>query len=607
MQLVTILLVCLSAMVLMSTVSMVVLSRRVQRKAVQVVNVDDDAFDASRLRRLSSRAVPLDTAIVTLITDRKYLAAACALGVSLQLVGTRHLVVALLSGAAVDDVGLVANLTLAGFDATLDVPPIKNPARKLKQLPSAWFKLDIFTKFRVFQLFRFRRLLFLDADLVVRRNVDHLIDDTPLAHTFAFVPELMYHSRCEAPGHERYFFADLGARWCHGHTLEPYHGEMLKLSNTGVMLLTPSQAVFDALVDLLAVEPTYNDTCIGLGGFCQDQRLINIYYNHHAYAPLSLTYNAFCQKLLTDDGYRGAPPTHVVHYRGGKQPMKPWIDDPASSFCTWFWQDHCGAFVDAFAEYERRAVLAAQPWQRWNESQLRDTLRDLRRSRAAEAAAERSGALLRQFEAMQAFRDEFYNGIRHIESYWHDIMTAADAAPQGIPPQMQAPLRWLAIDADENYAKRMRTALTHLQSTIKRLQEGDETAVKRVAPHPQMAVAQRRLLHEPPRELDALDQLQASSAQEYRELLARTVAAYPMYVVAECSERNSAKRVKKMRQMAEDALETVQQMFARAVLRTENSTAFGGKIFRQRRQHQSVLVDEALVVLKRALNWEHSR
>jgi lipopolysaccharide biosynthesis glycosyltransferase len=527
--------------------------------------------------------------------------AACALGVSLRLVDTSPLVVALLSGRAVGDRELIANLTLAGFDATLTVPPIKNPARKFKQLPSNWFKLDIFTKFRVFQLFQFRRVLFLDADLVVRRNIDHLFASNAES-SFGFVPELMYHSRCETPGHERYFFDDLGARWCHGHTLEPYHGEMLRLSNTGVMLLSPSQTVFDALLELLAVEPSYNDTCIGLGGFCQDQRLINIFFNRHAYAPLSLTYNAFCQKLLTDDGYRGAPQTHVVHYRGGKQPMKPWIDDTSSSFCTWFWQDHCGAFVDAIAEYERRALLAAQPWTAWNETRLRETLREWRRARAVELDAERISATARQFAAMQAFRDEFYNGIRHIESHWHSIMTAADAAPQGIPPQQQAPYRYLAIDATDNYVKRMRAALLRLHADLK--QRPADGGDKPLA-HPQLSVAQRTLLQKPTPALDELDRSDGSSIEQLRSLLARTTESYPMYVIAGCAERNHAKRAKKMREMAEAALEVVQQMFARAALRTQNATAFGGKIWRTRRQHQSEQIEEVLVDLKRALNWDH--
>ena len=77
--------------------------------------------------------------------------------------------------------------------------------------------------------------------------------------------ELMYLHRCQNATHREYLFDDLDTKWCHGHSLTPYHGEMLRYSNTGVMLLKPSEKTFDALLDLLAVEPTYNDTCIGLG------------------------------------------------------------------------------------------------------------------------------------------------------------------------------------------------------------------------------------------------------------------------------------------------------------------------------------------------------
>jgi lipopolysaccharide biosynthesis glycosyltransferase len=547
-----------------------------------------------------------NVAIVTLITGRKYLAAACALGESLRQVRSIHPLVALLSGDAVGDVDLAANLSLAGFHASLNVPPIKNPARKFKQLPSAWFKLDIFTKFRVFQLSRFERVLFLDADLVVRRNLDELLGESTADVNFAFVPELMYHARCHTPGHEAYFFEDLGAKWCHGHTLEPYHGEMLRLSNTGVMLVKPSQPVFDALVELLAIEPSYNDTCIGLGGFCQDQRLINIYFNRHPYVPLSLTYNAFCQKLLTDDGYATAPVSHVVHYRGGKQPMKPWIDDPTSSFCTWFWQDHCGSFIDAFAEFERRAFLARRPWMKWSDAELRERLREWRRMRAYESTGERVVALARQFSAMQTFRDEFYNGIRHLESHWHTIMTAADAAPRGVPRTEQAHARYLANNA-ASYMERMQAALVELFTHFRELKnltghEFDERDLPQY--HHQMGVQQRLLFQQPQPHLAAIDARMPQSRAEYLAAVEETAQQYPMYIIYDCSYRNAAKRVNDMRHMAEGALTTVTQMFQRAVFRFGNSSAFGGKAFSDRRELQTKMISEALVDLKRALNWE---
>ena len=119
------------------------------------------------------------------------------------------------------------------------------------------------------------------------------------------------------------------------------------------------RALAAALLRLLELEPTYNDTCMGKGGFCQDQRLINIHYNHNAYERLSLSYNAFCQKLLTDDGFLDAPRTHVVHYRGGKQPMKPWIDIELGdgAFSAWHWGQHA-LVVDG----GRRWLLLPESW-----------------------------------------------------------------------------------------------------------------------------------------------------------------------------------------------------------------------------------------------------
>jgi hypothetical protein len=77
-----------------------------------------------------------------------------------------------------------------------------------------------------------------------------------------------------------------------------------------------------------------------------------------------------------------------------------------------------------------------------------------------------------------------------------------------------------------------------------------------------------------------------------------------MYILYDCSYRNAAKRVNDMRHMAEGAMQTVTQMFQRAVFRFGNSSAFGGKAFADRRALQTKMMTEALVDLKRALNWE---
>ena len=79
---------------------------------------------------------------------------------------------------------------------------------------------------------------------------------------------------------------------------------MMRLSNTGVFVSEPSTATYANLLRLLSEEVQYNDTCIGKGGFCQDQRLINIHYATRPYRRLSLKYNVFCQKYLQEANLR---------------------------------------------------------------------------------------------------------------------------------------------------------------------------------------------------------------------------------------------------------------------------------------------------------------
>ena len=180
-----------------------------------------------------------NVAVITLVTSEKYLVAAYALATSLKIVESNVKSVILLPKKLAYNEEIQKNLTIAGFNEILEVKLVGNPAKRLKLVPNAWFKNDIFTKFRVFQLFQYERVLFLDADLVVRKNIDHIFAEHVVEpqSKFAFVPELMYLHRCNDSlwpwtndtvlrnyQHKQHFFDDLGGVWCHGHSLKPYHG-----------------------------------------------------------------------------------------------------------------------------------------------------------------------------------------------------------------------------------------------------------------------------------------------------------------------------------------------------------------------------------------------
>lgn len=141
-------------------------------------------------------------AIVTLATQRQYLLPSYALGMSLRATRTMWPLIALLSQELAHDNDVLQNLTIAGYNFIHVVDRIDNPARALDPIVVKKetgrsiqpHKMDVFTKFRIFQLTAFDRILFLDADTVVVENVDHLLmQEQP----YGVVPSLAHQKECK--------------------------------------------------------------------------------------------------------------------------------------------------------------------------------------------------------------------------------------------------------------------------------------------------------------------------------------------------------------------------------------------------------------------------
>jgi alpha-N-acetylglucosamine transferase len=141
-------------------------------------------------------------AVVTLATQRAYLIPAYALATSLRATRSVWPLIALVSNALSRDADVVRNLTLAGFTFMHVVDTIDSPARVLdaptvkKETGRAIqpHKMEVFTKFRVFQMIAFDRVLFLDADTVVLSNIDHLLHQH---EPYGVVPSLVHDRECD--------------------------------------------------------------------------------------------------------------------------------------------------------------------------------------------------------------------------------------------------------------------------------------------------------------------------------------------------------------------------------------------------------------------------
>jgi alpha-N-acetylglucosamine transferase len=130
-----------------------------------------------------------DHAYVTLVTNDAYLPGAVALVRSIRLTGTRADIVVMHTGAVSADTlaplaGQGARLvpcdllpTSPGFNAAHARREIhgKNPFTKGEK-PAFHTPLDNFVKLRLWQLTDYRKIVFIDADALVLRNIDRLFD-----------------------------------------------------------------------------------------------------------------------------------------------------------------------------------------------------------------------------------------------------------------------------------------------------------------------------------------------------------------------------------------------------------------------------------------------
>jgi glycogenin glucosyltransferase len=156
-------------------------------------------------------------AIVTLVTNDEFVVGAQMLAYSLRKVDTRYPLYILIT----DAVSTANRLALAesGYRLIL-VEPL---AHANQSHVSSWVDVG-YTKLRIWQLEHFERLLYIDADVLAQRNVDHLLSPALDPVSFAAAPD----------------------------TFPPDH------FNAGIMLVRPSRHIFAAMVRRMAVQGSYD-------------------------------------------------------------------------------------------------------------------------------------------------------------------------------------------------------------------------------------------------------------------------------------------------------------------------------------------------------------
>lgn len=217
-------------------------------------------------------------AYVTLVTSDNYVAGACVLARSLRNSGTSRSIwcMAATKGLSADSLEAL-NSAFSGLTLVevIDSSDVKNLA--LLGRPELG---PTFTKLRLWQLTQFRKVVFMDADTLVLRNIDDLFER----------PEL---SAC----------ADVGWPDCF---------------NSGVFVAVPSEETFAKLIKFANEKGSFD------GG---DQGLLNDYFSNWSQSPpqhrIPFTYN-----LTINASYSYAPAfarfqndIKVIHFIGAH---KPW-------------------------------------------------------------------------------------------------------------------------------------------------------------------------------------------------------------------------------------------------------------------------------------------
>lgn len=195
----------------------------------------------------------------------------------------------------VSDIPLVALCTpdadsaalLASGIHVVDVPPILNPefdedGRRLRETTQNRFAAT-YTKLHVFGLAGWDRLVYVDSDAVVFKNIDELFE----GDDFAAVP-------------------DAGLDLPDG-----------RIFNSGVLALTPSADLFNRMMDALEHTHSYD------GG---DQGFLNTFLT--AWRPLPLEFNSTKRLFAHHSAVFDDEDIRVLHYVGNK----PWQAAPDSRY-----------------------------------------------------------------------------------------------------------------------------------------------------------------------------------------------------------------------------------------------------------------------------------
>jgi len=262
---------------------------------------------------------------MTLVMSDNYLPGAMVLGHSLIDAGCKKELVALvtlntLSVDVVDELKVCCPLYYAAPNASqtiyrlLPVDRIANPKPANLFLMGRPDLLFVFTKIALWRQTEYSKVVYLDADIVVLQNLDHLFD---LDVSFAAAP-------------------DIG--WPDAF-------------NTGFMVLSPSMSEYWALLALAQSGDSFDGA---------DQGLLNQYYQHKSWHRLSFTYNCTPNaEYQWEPAYRYHKSNiKAVHFIGKD---KPWMRG-RGSYGDGVYSELVGKWWSVYDSHYKQVSIASCVW-----------------------------------------------------------------------------------------------------------------------------------------------------------------------------------------------------------------------------------------------------
>lgn len=221
---------------------------------------------------------------VAVMTNLKYYPGLCALAYSLQKVNSKYPLTVLLpddiDSYTEEKVNQVPGVNVHKA-ARVDISHYINSDNSYSRWNDSFFKLQIFN------LFGYDKLVFLDLDMIVLQNIDHLFTKNHMSSVAAGI--------CVFP------------EW--------------KGLNSGLMVVEPQKGLFEELITLI---PSVCEYRISKNLSFGDQNVINTYYRDwysHKELVLDETYNALSSYIEEVAKHYDYKDIKVFHFAEG---VKPW-------------------------------------------------------------------------------------------------------------------------------------------------------------------------------------------------------------------------------------------------------------------------------------------